>query len=37
MLGRGSFKEVYKAYDNEHGIEVAWNQIASAKLSVKER
>ncbi|KAA6386685.1 MAG: putative Serine/threonine-protein kinase WNK3, partial [Streblomastix strix] len=37
LLGRGSFKEVYKAFDNERGIEVAWNQIASSKLSVKER
>eukprot|EP00961_Rhodomonas_salina_P276439 3734752-Rhodomonas_salina.1 len=26
-LGEGSFKSVYKAFDSEMGIEVAWNQV----------
>lgn len=27
MLGRGAFKTVFKAFDEEEGIEVAWNQV----------
>eukprot|EP00201_Polytomella_parva_P011243 CAMPEP_0175061828 /NCGR_PEP_ID=MMETSP0052_2-20121109/13808_1 /TAXON_ID=51329 ORGANISM="Polytomella parva, Strain SAG 63-3" /NCGR_SAMPLE_ID=MMETSP0052_2 /ASSEMBLY_ACC=CAM_ASM_000194 /LENGTH=793 /DNA_ID=CAMNT_0016327739 /DNA_START=103 /DNA_END=2481 /DNA_ORIENTATION=- len=27
VLGRGAFKTVYKAFDEEEGIEVAWNQV----------
>ncbi|KAJ3319612.1 hypothetical protein HDV06_006174 [Boothiomyces sp. JEL0866] len=26
-LGRGAHKEVFKSYDDEEGVEVAWNQI----------
>ncbi|KNE62394.1 WNK protein kinase [Allomyces macrogynus ATCC 38327] len=26
-LGRGAYKEVYKAFDTEEGVEVAWNQL----------
>jgi serine/threonine protein kinase len=33
LLGRGAFKEVYKAFDTECGIEVAWNQLALGSLS----
>ncbi|GIL91129.1 hypothetical protein Vretimale_9576 [Volvox reticuliferus] len=27
VLGRGAFKTVFRAFDEEEGIEVAWNQI----------
>mmetsp|Transcript_3161 Transcript_3161/g.5418 ORF Transcript_3161/g.5418 Transcript_3161/m.5418 type:complete len:814 (+) Transcript_3161:328-2769(+) len=27
ILGRGAFKTVYKAFDDEDGLEVAWNQV----------
>ncbi|KAJ9170238.1 hypothetical protein P3X46_018362 [Hevea brasiliensis] len=27
VLGKGAFKTVYKAFDEVHGLEVAWNQI----------
>lgn len=27
MLGRGAFKTVYKAFDEQEAIEVAWNQV----------
>ncbi|CAG9463388.1 unnamed protein product [Pedinophyceae sp. YPF-701] len=27
IMGRGAFKTVYRAFDEEEGIEVAWNQI----------
>lgn len=27
LLGRGAFKQVYKAFDEEEGTEVAWNQV----------
>lgn len=27
ILGRGAFKTVYKAFDEEDGLEVAWNQV----------
>ena len=26
-LGKGAYKEVYKAFDQEEGVEVAWNQL----------
>ncbi|KAL3901151.1 MAG: hypothetical protein SGCHY_000812 [Lobulomycetales sp.] len=26
-LGKGAFKEVFKAFDQEEGVEVAWNQM----------
>ncbi|KAL3626712.1 hypothetical protein CASFOL_029455 [Castilleja foliolosa] len=28
ILGRGAFKNVYKGFDEIHGIEVAWNQVS---------
>ena len=28
LLGTGSFKSVYKAFDSELGREVAWNQVS---------
>eukprot|EP00906_Rhabdomonas_costata_P035423 RCo049760 len=28
MIGRGSFKSIYKAYNEEDGLEVAWNEVA---------
>lgn len=27
LLGAGAVKKVYKAFDQEQGIEVAWNQV----------
>uniref|UniRef100_A0A061SAT0 non-specific serine/threonine protein kinase n=1 Tax=Tetraselmis sp. GSL018 TaxID=582737 RepID=A0A061SAT0_9CHLO len=30
ILGRGAFKTVYKAFDDEEGIEVAWNQVRAS-------
>lgn len=27
LIGTGAFKSVFKAYDSEDGIEVAWNQV----------
>mmetsp|Transcript_42396 Transcript_42396/g.135816 ORF Transcript_42396/g.135816 Transcript_42396/m.135816 type:complete len:313 (+) Transcript_42396:738-1676(+) len=27
ILGRGAYKTVYRAFDEEEGIEVAWNQV----------
>ncbi|CAK9164693.1 unnamed protein product [Ilex paraguariensis] len=27
ILGSGAFKDVYKGFDQVHGIEIAWNQI----------
>lgn len=32
LLGTGSFKSVYKAFDSELGREVAWNQVRVAFL-----
>jgi WNK lysine deficient protein kinase len=32
-LGKGAYKEVYKAFDQEEGVEVAWNQL---RLSHKD-
>jgi WNK lysine deficient protein kinase len=37
VLGVGSFKRVYKAFDNEEGSEVAWNEICQVSLSEKDR
>ena len=38
ILGRGAFKTVYKAFDEEEGIEVAWNQVrASDFVSCSEK
>ena len=27
LIGKGAYKEVYQGYDQEEGVEVAWNQI----------
>ena len=32
VLGRGAFKTVYKAFDEEEGTEVAWNQVRVTEL-----
>lgn len=32
VLGRGSFKTVYRAFDRTEGIEVAWNQVDLKQL-----
>ncbi|KAK9823221.1 hypothetical protein WJX72_001156 [[Myrmecia] bisecta] len=32
ILGRGAFKTVYKGFDEEEGIEVAWNQVRVSEL-----
>lgn len=32
VLGRGAYKTVYKGFDGEEGIEVAWNQIRVNKI-----
>lgn len=34
-LGRGAYKEVYKAFDTEEGVEVAWNQLRLDSYSMK--
>lgn len=33
LLGSGSCKKVYKAFDQEEGIEVAWNQVKLRNFS----
>ncbi|KAI9218552.1 kinase-like domain-containing protein, partial [Blastocladiella britannica] len=35
-LGRGAFKEVFKAFDVEEGVEVAWNQLRTDYMSRKD-
>ena len=32
VLGRGAFKTVYKGFDEEEGIEVAWNRVRVSEL-----
>ena len=32
ILGRGAFKTVYKGFDEDEGIEVAWNQVRVSEL-----
>jgi WNK lysine deficient protein kinase len=32
ILGRGAFKTVYKGFDEEEGMEVAWNQVRVCEL-----
>jgi len=32
LLGRGAMKKVYRAFDQEDGIEVAWNQVPLQNL-----
>ena len=36
MLGRGAYKYVYKAFDNENALEVAWNKLDVDRLSKLE-
>lgn len=37
ILGRGAFKTVYKGFDEDEGVEVAWNQVRVSELvSTKE-
>ena len=36
-LGRGAYKTVWKGYDTETGIEVAWNALSIRKLPPQER
>ena len=36
-LGTGAFKDVYKAYDEEEGIEVAWCRIAMDRVGEQEK
>eukprot|EP00250_Pteridium_aquilinum_P020752 c24931_g1_i1 orf=466-2904(+) len=36
VLGRGAFKTVYRAFDQEDGIEVAWNQVQDVLLRTQE-
>eukprot|EP00657_Telonema_sp_P-1_P007656 TRINITY_DN27728_c0_g1_i1.p1 TRINITY_DN27728_c0_g1~~TRINITY_DN27728_c0_g1_i1.p1 ORF type:complete len:152 (-),score=28.67 TRINITY_DN27728_c0_g1_i1:83-538(-) len=36
-LGSGAYKTVFKGYDHENGIEVAWNQIKFERLKQTER
>lgn len=33
LLGSGSVKKVYRAFDQEEGIEVAWNQVRLKNFS----
>jgi WNK lysine deficient protein kinase len=32
ILGRGAFKTVYKGFDEQEGIEIAWNQVRVSEL-----
>ena len=32
QLGQGAYKTVYKAFDSDTGLEVAWNQVQIGKL-----
>ncbi|KAI3866222.1 hypothetical protein MKW92_004033 [Papaver armeniacum] len=37
LLGAGTVKQVYRAFDQEEGIEVAWNQVFLESFSGDER
>ena len=37
MIGTGAFKSVYKAYDSDEGIEVAWNQVRLIKVQPQQK
>lgn len=37
QLGHGSFKAVYKGYDEEEGIEVAWCQVNMDRVGEAEK
>ncbi|KAJ8903826.1 hypothetical protein NDN08_000359 [Rhodosorus marinus] len=36
LLGRGSFKLVYKGFDNEDAVEVAWNKLQTDRLTEQD-
>ncbi|KAI8841974.1 kinase-like domain-containing protein, partial [Chytriomyces cf. hyalinus JEL632] len=36
LLGKGAYKEVYKAFDEDEGVEVAWNQLRVDHLAKRE-
>lgn len=35
-LGKGAYKEVFKAFDQEEGVEVAWNQLRLDTLNKRD-
>jgi len=37
VLGRGAYKTVYKAFDEEEGIEVAWNQVRATDFVTTQK
>eukprot|EP00667_Euglena_gracilis_P008663 EG_transcript_8790 len=37
LIGKGSFKTVYKAYNEEDGLEVAWNEVPIGKKDQAHR
>ncbi|EEH57902.1 uncharacterized protein MICPUCDRAFT_26102, partial [Micromonas pusilla CCMP1545] len=37
LLGRGTYKNVYMAFDEEEGMDVAWNQVKVAGLPREEK
>ena len=37
QLGKGAFKDVYKGFDEEEGIEVAWCQVIMDRVGETER
>lgn len=36
-LGEGAFKKVFKAFDTQEGVEVAWNDVSITGLPKSER
>ncbi|KAJ3109474.1 Serine/threonine-protein kinase wnk3 [Physocladia obscura] len=36
LLGKGAYKEVYKGFDEDEGVEVAWNQLRVDHLDKRE-
>eukprot|EP00166_Cyanidium_caldarium_P001949 ctg_2042.g531 len=36
MLGRGAYKAVYKAFDTDQAIEVAWNKLNVSRMSDRD-
>ena len=37
QLGKGAFKDVYKGFDEEEGIEVAWCQVVMDRIGESEK
>ena len=37
LFGRGTYKNVYKAFDEEEGMDVAWNQVKVSGLPPEEK